>query len=83
MFYCSITLIHLLEVCVLALYFNKGVIIPYFGQLCAGFRKSNKYHHNLDKITYPVISNMVRYAILHTKIIISNLGSSLMLELSF
>ena len=56
---------------------HQGVITPFLGQLWAGCRKSNKYHRNPHKITFHLILNMLRYAILHTKIRISNLGTSL------
>ena len=54
-----------------------GVKPPQFGQPCTGFRKSNKHHRILDKISFHLIPNLASYAILHTKVIISQLGSSL------
>ena len=56
---------------------HQGVITPFLGQLWAGCRKSNKYHRIPHKITYRLVPNMPRYAILHTKIIILHLGTSL------
>ena len=41
-----------------------GVITPIFGQFCAGFRKANRYHRNLHKISCNLVPNLAYHLIL-------------------
>ena len=47
---------------------------PNYGQLCAGFRIANTYHHNQHKITFHLIPNLAYHLILRTKTPFRKLG---------